>query len=797
MFIEDEELRNLYKTASEEHLQKLEAGLLQLEKQPDQLSCLDELLREAHSLKGDSRMLGVNSVEKLIHQMEHTLGEVQRGEVVMTSELSDRFYHGLDAIQKLVTEAVTGEPSGVDTFHTLAQLMGAASPPTAEAAPATPAPPEPVASPAPPEPVSSPPDAAIAADEPQPSPERDAPDPVEPQPEQSPAPDPLEFDTVTTSPSPATPAIPITTTVTPTSPAQKMASGPKTGAEPYRIETIRVATSHLDDLITQTGELTVTKIRIAHVASELDAVVNAWEELKTRNGDQTSEINQTLIERLDHLLQQLKLSSQENATRLDMIANNLEDQIRTLRLLPLSNIFQLFPRMVRDLAKQQEKQIDLVIEGGETTADKRILEEMKDPLMHIIRNAIDHGVESPRDRAKTGKPPTATIHLKGHQTTSNVIIEVSDDGRGLDLDRIKRKAIERNIQTAEELQMMTPGQIYNLIFTPGFSTQTLITEVSGRGVGLDVVQTNVERLKGSIQVQSTPGQGTTFRIQLGTTLATANVLLVSAAGLTHALPVEFVETSLLVDPDDIFTVEGRDTIALENQAISVAHLAQLLELQTLASYSETTHNLPCVLLRIGEERFGLFVDHLIDTQDVVLKPQSQLLKRVRNIAGATILGTGEVCMILNPTDLLKSVQRNQRTAIASRTPSSSNNVQQKHATILLAEDSITIRTQEKRILEGAGYTVVTAVDGLDGFNKLKAGQFDAVISDVQMPNLDGLELARRIREHAEYNEIPIILVTSLSSEEDRRRGAEAGASAYITKGTFDQEVLLETLQRLV
>ncbi len=533
------------------------------------------------------------------------------------------------------------------------------------------------------------------------------------------------------------------------------------------------------------------------MASELDAVVSAWEELKTRAGAQNTEVNQALTERLDSLLQQLKLSTQENATRLDMIANNLEDQIRTLRLLPLSNIFQLFPRMVRDLAKQQAKQIDLVIEGGETTADKRILEEMKDPLMHIIRNAIDHGVESPGDRTQAGKPPTATIHLRGHQTTSNVVIEVSDDGRGLDLDRIKRKAIERNLQTAEELQMMTPGQIYNLIFTPGFSTQTLITEVSGRGVGLDVVQTNVERLKGSIQVQSTPGQGTTFRIQLGTTLATANVLLVDVAGLTHALPVEFVETSLLIDPDNIFTVEGRDTIALDNQAISVAHLAQLLELETLAPRSETKRTLPCVLLRIGEERFGLFVDHLIDTQDVVLKPQSQLLKRVRNVAGATILGTGQVCMILNPTDLLKSVQRNQRNAIAPRATAHTSPVSQNRATILLAEDSITIRTQEKRILEGAGYTVVTAVDGLDGFNKLKTGQFDAVISDVQMPNLDGLQLARRIREHAEYNEIPIILVTSLSSEEDRRRGAEAGASAYITKGTFDQEVLLETLQRLV
>ncbi|MEA5417969.1 hybrid sensor histidine kinase/response regulator [Spirulina sp. CCNP1310] len=768
MFIEDEELRNLYQTASEEHLQKLEAGLLQLEKSPDDLSPLEELLREAHSLKGDSRMLGVNTVEKLIHQIEHLLGGLQRQEVTLTPELSDRFYQGLDAVRKLVNEAVTGNPSGVDSFHTPAPLMGAAPPP---------------APPTHPNPAATEADHEVA-----PLPE---PEPVAIQtPEIPSTPEPLL--PLTPQPSPPTPPT-TTTTVIPT------ATNGKTGTEPYRIETIRVATRHLDDLITQTGELTVTKIRIAHVASELESVLNTWGEWKTRHtGQNQSEQEQTLIERLDTLLQQLKLSSQENSTRLEMIAGNLEDRIRTLRLLPLSNIFSLFPRMVRDLAKQQGKDIELILEGSETTADKRILEEMKDPLMHIIRNAIDHGIESPSDRLAAGKPPTATIRLKGHQTTSNVIIEVSDDGRGLDLEKIKRKAIERGLHSANELAAMTPAQIYNLIFTPGFSTQTLITEVSGRGVGLDVVQTNVEHLKGSIQVQSTPGQGTTFRIQLGTTLATANVLLVDVGGLTQAIPVEYVETSLLIDPNDVFTVEGRETIAIQGQAISVAHLAQLLDIETLSAEANGNRSLPCILLRMGDERFGLFVDQVIDTQDVVLKPQSKLLKRVRNIAGATILGTGEVCMILNPMDLLKSIQRG-RTAFVPRPDLTANDrkTTTKRATVLLAEDSITIRTQEKRILEGAGYTVITAVDGLDGFNKLKAGQFDAVISDVQMPNLDGLAMTRRIREYPEYNELPIILVTSLSSEDDRRRGAEAGANAYITKGTFDQSVLLETLERLV
>ncbi|MDB9311482.1 hybrid sensor histidine kinase/response regulator, partial [Spirulina sp. CS-785/01] len=587
-------------------------------------------------------------------------------------------------------------------------------------------------------------------------------------------------------------------TVTISSPTPTSSTSPQ--GEPYRIHTIRVETRYLDDLITQSGELTVTKIRIAHVANEINTLYDLWEEAKNhQNGHQNGngQITHNLNEQIEDLLDQLKLSAQENTSRLDLIAGNLENRIRTLRLLPLSNIFQLFPRMVRDLSRQEGKTVELIIEGADTTADKRILEEMKDPLMHLIRNAIDHGIEPPEQRQKAGKDPTATIWLRGYQTTSNIIIEVADNGRGLNENQIKKTAIKRGLYRPEELESFTPNQIYNLIFLPSFSTQGFITEVSGRGVGLDVVYHNVEQLKGSIQVESTPGQGSTFRIQLGTTLATANVLLVSVQGITQAIPIEYVETSFLINPDDVFTIEGRETVAVEGKAISVAHLGNLLELGS--PHGETPNHedgqgLPCVLLNVGEDRFGVFVDELLDTQDVVLKPQSELLKRVRNVAGATILGTGEVCMILNPVDLLKSVQKGTMGGVAT-TKTVTKKAQK--PSILLAEDSITIRTQEKRILEGAGYEVVTAVDGLDGWTKLRSRSFDAVVTDIQMPNLDGLALTERIRQQAEYNELPIILVTSLSSDEDRRRGVEAGANAYITKGAFNQDILLETLRRLV
>jgi two-component system chemotaxis sensor kinase CheA len=533
-------------------------------------------------------------------------------------------------------------------------------------------------------------------------------------------------------------------------------------------------------------------VQTAHIAGGLEELLTLWEEWKAKDNGTRPVIE----EKLDQRIAQLKRETQDNSARLDAIADALEDRVRTLRLLPLANVFRLFPRMVRDLAKQEKKQVNLLIEGAETAADKRILEEIKDPLIHLIRNAIDHGIESPAERDRAGKPPTATLTLRGYQTTSNVIIEVSDDGRGLHLERIRRTAVRRGLYTEAELDELTPGQIQNLIFTPGFSTQNLITEVSGRGVGLDVVKTNVERLKGPIQVESTPGQGTTFRLQLGTTLATSNVLLIEVMGIPHALPIEYVETSLLVEPEDIFPLDGTDAIAIDGQPVSVAHLHQLLgfsEMNAIAPSAKAGRAFPCVLLRVGEERFGIFVDQLLDTQDVVLKSQSKLLRKVRTVAGTTILGTGDVCMILHPPDLLELVQQG-----LVQTPTQIVTSQiTRRPLVLLAEDSITIRTQEKRILESAGYDVVTAVDGMDGLNKLKTHTFDAVISDVQMPNMTGLDLTQYIRQNPEYNELPVILVTSLASEDDRRRGAEAGADAYITKGSFNQEVLLDTLQRLI
>lgn len=1018
MMIDDEELRMTFKIASEEHLHKLDEGLLYLEKQLTEGegkktnlntdSRVQDMMREAHSLKGDAGMLGVKDVATLAHQWEHLLGSVKRGETPLTAEICDRLYHGLDAIRKLVHESVTGTPSGINTFYILAHLMGAPQKPPAASPPSDsgsnllnhlptedalkiPPPPNPTVSdhtnglmttppliPAPPgdsesdlgdidtesrEPHQYPPEDATL---PPVTPTRDSSGdvssanpttagPIEPKSEAgesytisaggqteaaSAAPPPEVSPSIsppvwagsnrrTVSPAPNVPAAagsvpgdPPRSGVTSspgfnaaeparakdqTAPIPTLSSGdaPVAVDSEYRIETIRVETSKLDSLMTQTGELTVTKSRISHRLTDVEEILNLCEEWSRdafmnrffieeitqgdgrggKNGSvngevksyahpamapsgnghkfnggqakvnavrfgQLQEFHHRTEERLGYLLDlitRLRNSVYEDSARLDIITDELEEGVRTLRLLPLSTIFNMFPRMVRDLAKQQAKQVELIIEGGETRADKRILEEMKDPLMHMIRNAVDHGIETPEERERSGKPPVATIRLRGYQTASNVIIEVVDDGCGLDLEKIKETAQRRGIAREDELAIMTAQQIQSLIFAPGFSTRTFVTEVSGRGVGLDVVRTNVERLKGSIHVDSIPGKGCTMRIQLPTTLATAHVLLIAVDGITYALPVEFVQMARLLPQEEIFCIEGRETILLEGQPISVIPLGDLLQLsprqKALSRAKHTSSKTeeqgkaapkgagdqetsspsskkggkggetgkldsnsreaspnsgsvarPCIICQVGDEAIGLIVDALLDEQDVVLKPQSKLLQRVRNVSGATILGTGEVCMVLNPQDLLKSV-RKVNTPVAS-SDAVTDSIDRKKV-ILLVEDSIATRTQEKRILEAAGYEVVTAVDGMDGFNKLQSRAFDAVISDVQMPNLDGLGLTAKIRQIKKYSDLPIILVTSLAKDEDKRRGAEAGANAYITKSSFNQTLLTETLRRLI
>ncbi|MDD5030546.1 MAG: response regulator [Rhodoferax sp.] len=557
-------------------------------------------------------------------------------------------------------------------------------------------------------------------------------------------------------------------------------------------------TRKLDNLLTQVGELSVIQGRTPHRLTLMDALLEQWTALeRERHKHSPSSSKRNTQEndiplRFGRLLKQARDDLFDDSAHLESTVHLLEDQVRSVRLLPLSTVFALFPRMVRDLVKEQSKEAELVMEGGDISVDKRILEEMKDPLMHLIRNAIDHGIETPDERQRQGKPRSATVRLRATRENACVRLDVSDDGRGLNTMGIRQEAIRRGLHDEATLAAMTPAQLQQLIFMPGFTTSSFVTELSGRGVGLDVVRVNVERMKGSIHLESASGQGLTVQLRLPLSVAATQILLASVGTGLYGLPVEFIHTSRRVRENDIFTLEGHQVILLDGQPVLAARLADLLELP-IGEHS-TPGIQACIVLQVGDERLGVLADDLLAEEEVVPKPLGPPLRRVRNVSSLAVLGNGKICAVLNPSDLLRSALKS---GVATRSEVHIPLREAAKPVVLLVEDSALIRAMEKRILEDGGYEVVATVDGVDALNTLGNRSFAAVVSDIMMPNMDGLTLTARIRAEPRYKELPVILVTSLASNEDKRRGLDAGANAYIPKPTFDQRVLLESLKRLV
>lgn len=753
--IEDKELRDLFKIESAEHIQHLEEGFLSLEKGSGSRELLEGSFREAHSLKGAARMLGLSDIEKIAHRMEDILGAAHKGTMTLTSDTVDRLYKGLDAVRRLVIEALTGEPSKVDISQVIQQLR-----------------------------TGSESEAQAAKSK--------------------------EYASQSLR----------TKSDIPESPVPLNQSGSKepeisvhqtdaieSEIDDFRIDTIRVDTNKLDELLTQAGELSVTRLRITHRLADIENIITQWEAISKKiagnntppAGSPNDETRYAIYDirhaNLGSLLSSFRNVLNEDASRLDFITNELEESIGKIRLLPFATIFNLFPRMVRDIAKEKAKEVQLIIEGGETSADKRILEEMKDTLMHIVRNAVDHGIETPEEREQNNKPRTGTIILRAYRSPSHVVIEAIDDGRGLDIESIKRAAVKIKLISEEALSEMSPAQIHSLIFVSGISTSKFVSDISGRGIGLDVVRTNVERLKGTIHIESLPSRGLTLRILLPLTIATARVVIMAVNEVKYAVPVEYIRTICRINRKDVFSLEGRKAIVFDKQPVSVANLSDILISRYPGSPSRNPQGkvLSCIILSAGEDKLGLFVDEILDEQMIVLKPQSKILQRTKNISGSTILGTGEMCMILNPYDLIKSARKSEP-FVSEEKPEKTVEIKKR---VLVAEDSITVRTQMKRILESAEYDVTVAVDGLDAFDKLGRHSYDALVSDIMMPNMSGLTLTEKIRQDKKFREMPVILVTTLASDEDRKRGVEAGASAYIVKSSFDQRVLIDTLRRLI
>jgi two-component system chemotaxis sensor kinase CheA len=604
-------------------------------------------------------------------------------------------------------------------------------------------------------------------------------------------------------------------------------------------ETIRVSVSKLDALMAQFSELLGAKIRAEQRLADirdLQTMATDWQkdwtalrgnynrlvrngrnghngndhqsdphQSDTRNGQNgySKDINaltdfvsfnQEQIRALNTQANGLYRQVSNDTMRLSLIINELQEEIKRVRMLPLATITTTFSRMVRDVAREQKKKVNFTIEGGDTELDKRVLEQIKDPLIHLLRNSVDHGLETPAERKRAGKSPEGQIILSASQQGNRIVIRVEDDGRGLDLEAIKGSAIRKGLLRMGEADKLGETEIANLIFNSGLSTSSIITDISGRGVGMDVVRKNVEELHGTLEVDFEPGAGTVFVMTLPLTLASSRGLLVKAGEQTFALPLTSVERMLQIDANSIASVEGKEAITYQGKPIALARLADLME---LPFKPVDTEQLTVVIVAVAEKRLGLVVDDLAGEQEVVIKNLGRQLAKVAGFAGATLLGTGQVILVLHIADLIKLAARTKpRIMMADMEEKEDTSDERK--TILVVDDSITTRTLEKNILEAVGYEVKLATDGREALGVLAtAGLPHLIVSDINMPRIDGFELTSRIKQDARYANIPVILVTSLDSPADKARGIEVGADAYIVKSSFDQGNLLDTIEQLV
>ncbi len=576
--------------------------------------------------------------------------------------------------------------------------------------------------------------------------------------------------------------------------------------EPERIaiaETVRVPMAKLDELLRQAEEMVTLKLAASEHARGLRELGGALQSLRGESAKigvtdgKMREFLEAQIRPLEKRLAQFEKAADHDER---LIGGKVDDMLRNAKklvMLPMSGLLDLFPKLVRDLAREQGKDIDFAIHGREVEIDKRILEEIKDALIHLVRNGIDHGLETPAVRTAQRKPPRCTLALTvAQRDASKVEITIRDDGAGIDAAAVKAAAVKNGALSEADAAQLSESAALALIFQSGVSTSPIITEISGRGLGMAIVREKVEKLGGQIAIETRLREGTTFRILLPVTLATFKGILVDAGGQTFVVPTSSVERIVRVKRAEIATVENRETISLDGQAVAFVWLADTLELSRREPAEPRPIVEALVLGATAAQRIAFGIEALHHEQEVLVKPLSKPLLRVRNIAAATVLGSGAPALILNVADLLQSAVRTAATGARKPAPAAPTAKPPAHR-LLVVDDSVTSRMLLKNILESAGCTVTTAVDGIDALTALHSGEFDLVVTDVEMPCMDGFALTAKIRADERFSELPVVLVTALGSREDRERGIDAGASAYIVKSSFDQNTLLEVIRRLV
>ena len=742
-----------FRVEAGEHIAGMSSGLIELEKTSGaekQMEIIETIFREAHSLKGAARAVNMTEIEAICQSLESVFAALKRKDIVLSPELFDVLHKAVDTLSDFLLSigAVRTDSEKSLIKELIRRLEG-------------------------------------------------------------------ELKEQGSGVRDQVPQTPETRPLTPS-----MAHSVS--------DTIRISTSKLDSVLLKAEELLSEKLaasqhvtEIREINTSLEVLKKGWarihldmqaiEESFKRNGKSNwqakknsqilkliefMEWNTDFFKSLQRNFTAMEKSAEHHQRSLGAMVDDLLDDMKKVLMLPFSSLLETFPKLVRDLSHDKGKDAELVIRGGDIEIDRRILEEMKDPLIHLVRNCIDHGIEKPEERARREKLFSGTIKIDiSHFNSKKVEILISDDGAGIDPAEIKAVSLKAGVLSQEEAERMNEQDVLSLIFLSGVTTSPIITDISGRGLGLAIVQEKVKKLGGSISCQTNRGAGTTFRIVLPLTLATYRGVLVRIDEHLLIIPTINIDSVKRIRTDEIKTVENKETISFDGRTVSFVPLDAVLELPQKEKIGQSAEFIQAVVLSAAEKCIAFGVDEVLNEQEVLVKGLGKQLSRVRNIAGATILGTGKVVPILNVPDLMKSAVK--VTAVPARAAVAAEEVKAKRKSILVVEDSITARTLLKNILGAAGYNVKTAVDGIDAFTILKTEDFDLVVSDIDMPRMNGFDLTSKIRADKKLSELPVVLVTALESREDKERGIDVGANAYIVKSSFDQSNLLETIKRLI
>ncbi|MEJ8616977.1 chemotaxis histidine kinase/response regulator CheAY2 [Helicobacter pylori] len=789
--------------------EQLDQDLVELEHNPEDLDLLNRIFRVAHTIKGSSSFLNLNILTHLTHNMEDVLNRARKGEIKITPDIMDVVLRSIDLMKTLL---VTIRDTGSDTNNgkeneieeavkqlqaiTSQNLEGAK-----ETSGAKEAPKEEVKKEAKEEnneeikesKAKAPTTEDFASDNPladepdldytnmsaeeveaeierllnkrqEADKERRAQKKQEAKPKQEVAPtkETPKTETLKTE----TPKAPKTETKAKAKADTEENKAPSIGVE----QTVRVDVRRLDHLMNLIGELVLGKNRLIRIYSDVEERYDGEKFLE--------ELNQVV-------------------SSISAVTTDLQLAVMKTRMQPVGKVFNKFPRMVRDLSRELGKSIELIIEGEETELDKSIVEEIGDPLIHIIRNSCDHGIEPLEERRRLNKPETGKVQLSAYNEGNHIVIKISDDGKGLDPVMLKEKAVEKGVISERDAEGMSDREAFNLIFKPGFSTAKVVSNVSGRGVGMDVVKTNIEKLNGIIEIDSEVGVGTTQKLKIPLTLAIIQALLVGVQEEYYAIPLSSVLETVRISQDEIYTVDGKSVLRLRDEVLSLVRLSDIFKVDAIL---ESNSDVYVVIIGLADQKIGVIVDYLIGQEEVVIKSLGYYLKNTRGIAGATVRGDGKITLIVDVgamMDMAKSIKVNITTLMNESENTKSKNSPSDYV-VLAIDDSSTDRAIIRKCLKPLGITILEAANGLEGLEMLKNGDKtpDAILVDIEMPKMDGYTFASEVRKYNKFKNLPLIAVTSRVTKTDRMRGVESGMTEYITK-PYSGEYLTTVVKRSI